>query len=161
MEFRIREMQKRDIRHVRRIAKISWKDTYRNIIPADIQRLFLRVAYNNKSIKQQMETSYIAIAEAEQRAVGFVVYAPVSHLGVTDVRAIYLHPEFQRQGIGTAFLQHIIVKSNAREIHLNVEKRNKKAMHFYLRNGFQRQTEFDDYVLGHPLYMMKLVCVVD
>lgn len=161
MDFLIREMQKQDIRHVRRIAKVSWKDTYRNIIPADIQRLFLRAVYNNKNISQQMEDSYISIAEAEQKAVGFVVYAPVSQLGVTDIQALYMHPKFQSKGIGTAFLQHIIVKSRAREIHLNVEKRNEKAMHFYLRKGFQKRTEFDDSLLGHPLQMVKLVCVID
>ena len=49
-----------DISTVQQIAKISWNETYRNIIPENIQALFLEKAYSNTMLAKRMEENYFS-----------------------------------------------------------------------------------------------------
>ncbi|RDW17647.1 GNAT family N-acetyltransferase [Oceanobacillus arenosus] len=151
-------MKKKDIPQVQHIAKTSWNATYEGIIPYNIQENFLNSAYSDKNMKSRLKHSFIFVAEVDKRIVGFANYSPITKDGKTELVAIYLYPEYQGKGIGTAFLRHGIEQlGDVEEIHLNVEKNNEIGMNFYTAKGFEVVSEFEDDFGGHILHTVRMV----
>jgi ribosomal protein S18 acetylase RimI-like enzyme len=162
LDYLIRNMKKKDIPQVQHVAKTSWNATYEGIIPFGIQENFLNAAYSDKNMKSRLKHSIIYVAEVEGKIVGFANYSPITTDGKTELGAIYLYPEYQGKGIGTAFLQQGIKQlGNVKEILLNVEKNNKIGMNFYTAKGFEVVSEFEDNFGGHILNTVRMVLKVN
>lgn len=157
MVVHVRKMKKKDIPQVQNVAKTSWHATYEGIIPRNIQDSFLQQAYSKDSLKRRLKSSYIFVAEMNGGIVGFANYTPVDQRGKAELGAIYLLPDFQGKGIGTALLNEGMDKLfGLREIHLSVEKNNAKAIHFYEAKGFKTMSEFDEDFAGHKLKTVRM-----
>lgn len=158
LTVKIREMRDADIQKVQEIAKVSWHDTYEGIIPLNIQDNFLEFAYNDAQMKRRLEQSVIYVAEVEGQVVGFANYSQISKEGKVELSAIYLHPNSQGVGIGTALLKEAAVNlQGLKEIYINVEKENQIGLNFYEAKGFEIIDEFDDDFDGHILKTIRMV----
>lgn len=154
----IRKMHVEDIPQVQDVAKKSWNATYEGIIPFEIQEKFLKVAYNNDRMKQRLERSFLFVAEIDSNVVGFANFSPVNDEGKAELGAIYLYPEYQGKGIGSALLQKGINElEGVVEIYINVERDNEIGKSFYDAKGFQVLKEFDDDFEGHTLKTVRMV----
>ncbi|BAK17999.1 histone acetyltransferase HPA2 [Solibacillus silvestris StLB046] len=154
----IRKMHVEDIPQVQDVAKKSWNATYEGIIPFEIQEKFLKVAYNNDRMKQRLERSFLFVAEIDSNVVGFANFSPVNDEGKAELGAIYLYPEYQGKGIGSALLQKGINElEGIVEIYINVERDNEIGKSFYDAKGFQVLKEFDDDFEGHILKTVRMV----
>lgn len=154
----IRTMHVEDIPQVQDVAKKSWNATYEGIIPFEIQEKFLKVAYNNDRMKQRLERSFLFVAEIDSNVVGFANFSPVNDEGKAELGAIYLYPEYQGKGIGSALLQKGINElEGVEEIYINVERDNEIGKSFYDAKGFQVLKEFDDDFEGHILKSVRMV----
>lgn len=154
----IREMHVEDIPQVQDVAKKSWNATYEGIIPFEIQEKFLENAYNNDRMKQRLERSFLFVAEIDSNVVGFANFSPVNDEGKAELGAIYLYPEYQGKGIGSALLQKGINElEGVVEIYINVERDNEIGKSFYDAKGFQVLKEFDDDFEGHILKTVRMV----
>lgn len=154
----IRTMHVEDIPQVQDVAKKSWNATYEGIIPFEIQEKFLKVAYNNDRMKQRLERSFLFVAEIDSNVVGFANFSPVNDEGKAELGAIYLYPEHQGKGIGSALLQKGINElEGVEEIYINVERDNEIGKSFYDAKGFQVLKEFDDDFEGHILKTVRMV----
>lgn len=154
----IRKMHVEDIPQVQDVAKKSWNATYEGIIPFEIQEKFLKVAYNNDRMKQRLERSFLFVAEIDSNVVGFANFSPVNDEGKAELGAIYLYPEYQGKGIGSALLQKGINElEGVEEIYINVERDNEIGKSFYDAKGFQVLKEFDDDFEGHTLKTVRMV----
>ena len=72
----------------------------------------------------------VAIDHASNRVAGFMAQAGDS------IEQLYLHPDYQRRGLGSRFVE--IAKSRSPErLHLYTFQRNLPAQVFYLRHGFR------------------------
>jgi ribosomal protein S18 acetylase RimI-like enzyme len=161
MEFAIRKMQKNDIQQVQQVAKKSWNTTYKGIIPLAIQENFLSSAYNDDMMQKRLEVSYLYVSEVEGKIVGFVNFSSVKEDGETELGAIYLYPEYQGKGIGTALLQEGINNlKDVKKVFINVEKDNTIGTKFYEAKGFEVVSEFDDNLNGHITKMLRMVLEV-
>lgn len=158
MKFNIREMKKDDIQEVQEVAKRSWNDTYDGIIPLEIQEEFLKSAYNDEMMQRRMENSLIYVSEVDEKIVGFANFSSVKEDGKVELLAIYLNPEHQGKGIGTALLNEGIKNlEGEKEIFINVEKENKIGTTFYRARGFKMISEFDEDFNGHILKTIRMV----
>jgi RimJ/RimL family protein N-acetyltransferase len=132
IKFDIREMNSGDIKQVQQVAKRSWNYTYGGIIPLEIQKSFLKSAYNDEMMQRRLESSFIYISEVDGKIVGFANFSPVKEEGKTELLAIFLNPEFQGKGLGTALLNKGIKNlEGAKEVFINVEKENNIGTTFY------------------------------
>lgn len=161
MDFIIRPMKRKDISNVQDIAKTSWHDTYNGIIPIEIQDKFLEGAYSVKNMKFRWKKSYIYIAEKEDEAVGFANFSPVLQEGYVELGAIYLYPSHQGIGIGSALLHYGVNQLRPREIQLNVEQNNIKALDFYTSKGFEIIKDFQENFDGHLLDTYRMSWKLD
>lgn len=158
MEFAIRNMQHEDIVQVQQVAKISWHSTYDGIIPQEIQESFLKSAYSDENMKRRLNGSFMFVSEIEGKIVGFANFSPIKESGEMELGAIYLYPEYQGKGIGTALLEMGLKNiEGAKEIFINVEKDNKIGTNFYKAKGFEVVSEFDDDFDGHILKTVRMV----
>jgi ribosomal protein S18 acetylase RimI-like enzyme len=158
MKFNIRAMHSGDIQEVQQIAKRSWNDTYEGMIPLEIQERFLESAYNDEMMQRRLESSFIYVSESDGRIVGFANFSPVKEDGITELLAIYLIPEYQGKGIGTALLNEGIKNiEGIRKVFVNVEKENNIGAAFYQAKGFKVVSEFDDKFEGYTLKTVRMV----
>ncbi|MEN2467331.1 GNAT family N-acetyltransferase [Ornithinibacillus sp. FSL M8-0202] len=161
MAYVIRKMQPEDIKQVQDVAKTTWNTTYEGIIPSEVQENFLKSAYNDERMKQRLEHSTLFVAEVEGRVVGFANFSPVREDGKVELGAIYLYPEQQGKGLGSALLQKGMKElDGVNEIYINVEKDNKIGKTFYEAKGFKIVKEFDDDFDGHILKTVRMVLKV-
>lgn len=158
MNYLIREANLEDIKDIQSVAKQSWNATYKGIIPTEIQENFLSYAYNDVMMENRIKNSYLFVSEYKGNVVGFANFSPIKQEGEVELGAIYLLPESQGQGIGTALLQHGIENiSGVKKIYINVEKENRIGRTFYEAKGFDTVTEFDDDFDGHILKTVRMV----
>ncbi|WP_068675538.1 GNAT family N-acetyltransferase [Oceanobacillus sp. Castelsardo] len=157
MDYNIRLMKKKDISQVQHVARVSWNSTYEGIIPLEIQNNFLKKAYSYKVLKRKLKYSMMLVAEVHGKIVGFANYSHVSTEGSTLLGAIYIFPEFQGYGIGTAFLKEgVKIFDDVKEIQLNVEKHNLVGMRFYEAKGFERISETEEDFNGHTIHTINM-----
>ncbi|MGB6407861.1 MAG: GNAT family N-acetyltransferase [Planococcus donghaensis] len=157
----IREMKEKDIPAVQNVARKSWNDTYEGIIPLHTQENFLDSAYNDEMMLKRMEVSSLFVAEKDGQILGFANFSRVKQGGEVELGAIYLLPEYQGLGLGTALLQKGIERSDsANSIFINVEKENKIGTTFYEAKGFKVVSEFDDDLEGHITKMVRMVLTI-
>ncbi|WP_226675019.1 GNAT family N-acetyltransferase [Mesobacillus jeotgali] len=158
MNITIRNMQYVDTKQVQSIAKTTWNATYEGIIPLEVQNNFLKANYSDESMIQRIERSIVYVAEVEGKVVGFANYSKVRDGGKVELAAIYLHPEFQGKGIGTALIQQAVRDlKGIIEIYINVEKDNKIGMNFYEAKGFEIVKESDSEFDGHILKQVRML----
>ncbi|MFJ7972273.1 GNAT family N-acetyltransferase [Psychrobacillus sp. NPDC096389] len=152
----IRATTLEDISTVQQIAKISWNETYKDIIPDNIQALFLEKAYSNTMLAKRMEKTIFLLAEYKGQPVGFASFTYVDEDGDAELTAIYILPEYQQLGLGKKLLQAGLEEMHTgRQLFVYVESENKKAREFYEHFGFECLEEFDEYFEGHPLSTAK------
>src|SRR5690625_4475734 len=136
MNVVVRHMQEKDIQQVQQVAQTSWHDTYADIISFEARDSFLQAAYNESVMQNRMENSFFYVAEVEGEIVGFANFTPVTEEGKTELAAIYLYPEHQGKGIGTALLDeglhHI---KGVKDVIVDVEKENEKGNTLYKEIG--------------------------
>ncbi|TRZ38603.1 GNAT family N-acetyltransferase [Niallia circulans] len=161
MTYVIRKIKQEDITQVQDVAKTTWNATYEGIIPEGIQKNFLKSAYNDDRMKQRLVSSTLYVAEVEGKVIGFANFSPVREDGKVELGAIYLYPEQQGKGIGTALVNAGIKDlDGVNEIYINVEKDNKIGKTFYEAKGFEVVKEFDDDFDGHILKTVRMVLKV-
>ncbi|RDU38003.1 GNAT family N-acetyltransferase [Neobacillus piezotolerans] len=157
----IRNMNTDDIKQVQHVAKTSWNSTYERIIPREIRERFLNSAYNDDRMKQRMERSLMLVADEDDRVTGFANFSPVRDGGKVELYAIYLLPEIQGKGIGTALLNEGILRlDGVKEIYISVERDNAIGKAFYEAKGFKAVQELEEDFEGHILKTIRMVLEV-
>ncbi|WP_459501122.1 N-acetyltransferase family protein [Bacillus sp. C1] len=158
MTYVVREMDARDIAAVQKVAKMAWHDTYKGIIPEEVQATFLQQAYSDEMMKRRLEHSHLFVAEADDQIVGFANFSPIKHQNEAELGAIYLLPEHQGNGIGTALLQRgITVLDGVKKVYIHVEAANAKGKCFFEAKGFAALEEFEENFEGHNLQTIRMV----
>lgn len=161
MDFIIRKMKKKDIYQVQDVAWRTWHATYKDIIPLQIQDNFLKAAYSHKMMKSRLKNTHIFVSEVGGKVIGFANYSPVSDEGRLELAALYLYPDYQGNGVGSALLNAGIEQlKGVKEVTLSVEKNNVIGTTFYEAKGFEVTEELDDDFEGHMLKTVRMALKV-
>ena len=147
-----------DIASVQEIAYASWNDTYEGIIPSPAQKSFLDKSYSTPMMEMRLKKTIVLVAIHEDEAIGFANFTKLDQDGDAELIALYLKPEYQRNGFGKKLLDsglsHLFDGS---ELSVYVGSENEKARNFYAANGFEFVEEFEELFEGHPLKTAKYV----
>lgn len=130
MRLTIREFEEQDRAALRRIytaarrAAFTWQDAT-TFQPADFDT--------------DTEDECILVALADGQPVGFAsIWEPDSFL-----HTLFVHPDFQRQGVGKMLLTHCSAYFTAATPTLKCLKANAPAIGFYLHQGWQAVADGD------------------
>lgn len=138
MALRIRRAEPGDIGAVQSIARQTWAFTYRDLIPnwADLVERW----YTEQSLRRRMERGVLLVAEDDHQGslVGFInLFANARVPGEVRLGAIYVLPEWEGRGIGTALLRAGLASiPDTRRVVAHVEQGNTVGLAFYRARGF-------------------------
>lgn len=148
------------------LAGVIWRQHYPGIIShAQIDYMLARM-YSLETLREEMRSQdiwFVRLLVAD-RFVGFASCGPTPASGVMKLHKCYLLPEMHGRGLGSLLLQHCeqaARQRGARRLILAVNKRNRKAVAAYQRNGFTvaeavitdfgRGFVMDDYIMAKEL----------
>lgn len=137
----LRRLQKDDIERVMQI----WLKT--NIQAHHyIDESYWKARYDN--VKQMISESEVYVCEKSEQIIGFI--------GLSDnyIAGLFVASDFQSQGIGKRLLGY--VKAFKPELSLQVYRKNRNAIRFYLKEGFVVESEAVDENTGEHEYMMSM-----
>lgn len=149
-------MKPSDIKDVKNVAELSWHDTYDGIIPVEVRTKFLSEAYNEDVLLMRLERSPFYVAKVENQVIGFANFSNKKENGNVDLAAIYLHPAYQKQGLGSALLAYGCDQLKPNQVFVEVESDNVKGKSFYEKKGFIVVDTFDDVFDGHILKTVRM-----
>jgi len=122
--------------------------------------------YNEDTITGELKSGaiYWVTLLHDNKLIGFASYGPIDNTEEMQLYKLYIHPCFQREGHGTAFLQYLQKEASEngyKYLILTVNKNNVKAISVYSKSGFViRETRvtdigggffMDDYVMSSCL----------
>ncbi len=144
----IRPATEADIPLLRDLAQRIWRECYPGIITSEQIEFMLGWMYSEEEIRRQLAAGIPwAVAEQDGKAIGYLSYQPEPD-GRVKISKLYVLPARQRQGHGQRLLAHICEQARAlgaREVWMQVNKRNEPAIAAYLKAGFriEREAVFD------------------
>ncbi|MFC7097280.1 GNAT family N-acetyltransferase [Halobaculum marinum] len=133
------------------VNRAAWRDAYADILPAD--RLDAMTVPSGAALQTRYERAkgedrafLVAVDRAPGAVVGFadVVWGDgrkaFCEAGDADLRAIYVHPDRQGSGVGTALLDALVarVPDQFDRLALETFEANDAARGFYEARGFER-----------------------
>ncbi|WP_042224353.1 GNAT family N-acetyltransferase [Oceanobacillus manasiensis] len=158
MKTSIRLMREKDISAVQHVARTSWNATYKGIIPETIQENFINMAYSDVMMERRVKNSFLYVAEKDHEIIGFANFSRVKEDGEVELSAIYILPQTQAQGIGTAMLEKGINEiKGVTKICLNVEEKNVVGKNFYIAKGFRAESTFEEDLDGYILKTVRMI----
>jgi N-acetylglutamate synthase-like GNAT family acetyltransferase len=129
-DVKIRKAQLKDTVSIRKVARITWRATYQELIPIKIQNQFLNVAYSDRNMKLRIDQTLFFVAEQEGEIVGFA-NATIKK-DDAELSAIYVLPELQGHSIGSRLLQSVLSNlDHAGQLVVDVESGNQIGERFY------------------------------
>lgn len=147
------------------LADLVWRTHYPGIITQQQIDYMLARMYDLDVLRGELASGiHFERALVSGRMRGFSSFGPADNPGEVKLHKLYVHPDWQRHGIGAALLSSC--ENNARSdrattVVLNVNKRNDRAIAAYRKHGFTIRESvavdigggfvMDDYVMAKAL----------
>ena len=146
MNYAIRAATPSDAQAIAEVARRTWEVTYDQSVGTKSREQFLECAYALPELRETIRHArgWFYVAAHAEAVVGFSQFLRRFDSQGELVR-IYIHPEYQRHGIGRAFLSTGLTAMAETGIHLcyvSVEANNRAARAFYERFGFLLRREY-------------------
>jgi ribosomal protein S18 acetylase RimI-like enzyme len=146
--MKIRELQKDDLPALAALAAKTYTETFGQGLTPDELQTHLRETTSETYFRTAMQSDAILVAVLDDRLVGYIQLGDIKvdvqgvPPGPDDqaINSIYVHSEYQGQGIGRALLNAAFEHprlANAGAVFIDVWEENKRALAFYLRHGFE------------------------
>ena len=146
-----------DLGTIQDLAKKIWPFAYGEILSVDQLEYMLEKFYSISSLTAQMNTMNheFFLAIKNDAPIGFMsVGKSQNDPSIFTLHKIYVLPKFQGKSIGKLLLNFAIEKTKlegGKSLQLNVNRHN-KALHFYVKNGFEVILE-EDIDIGKGYFM--------
>jgi ribosomal protein S18 acetylase RimI-like enzyme len=154
----IRPMTAEDIPSIQDIARDTWRETYHELIPEEIQLKFIQQAYSTAMMLMRMEKTIVLIAESNGKTIGFANFTRKDEDGDAELTALYILPAYQQAGYGKKLLEAgLSYLQDAQQLFVYVDGRNEGGRFFYEKQGFDFLEEFEELFEGHPVVTAQYV----
>ncbi len=138
----VRDAAPGDAAAISRVARASWRDTYRDIFEPSFIEDFLARNYNEAALARaakaaaSQETAAFLVAERDGQIVGYLHFGEGP--GGPELFRIYADPAHYGTGVGSELLGelHRRIEGSVDGYVLHVHSRNERGRAFYERNGF-------------------------
>ncbi|TPK82636.1 MULTISPECIES: GNAT family N-acetyltransferase [unclassified Mesorhizobium] len=147
----VRTAGERDLGAIRTLLVETWHATYDAIYGAGRINEVIDIWYSPAKLKASLErpNAEFLVADDSKR-IGGVAHAESAEGGaVVDLHQLLVAPDLQGRGIGGMLLDEVIESfPEARAIRLQVAEQNRRAVAFYLGNGFVQIGRTDNHGSG-------------
>ena len=138
MHISFRRATLSDIPLIRSLAEAIWWRHYPDIISDAQIEYMLEMMYSERSITDQMQNGQnYTLVYTDDRPVGYYAVSEKSPSHFF-LHKFYINVDKHRKGIGAAAFSHMLENDckGFKEITLQVNRRNTKAVNFYFKHGF-------------------------
>jgi ribosomal protein S18 acetylase RimI-like enzyme len=144
MNVRVRALEEPDIEETIRVMKEAWTDSYESLesdyYPREAHEFDMGLNTAERyTASMEYEYGFFFIAEADGRIAGSIRGEIIGKSGFAMIRNIAVHPDFHRNGIGQALMEHTLEYLKAKGCHkvsLNTMPVLLPAIGLYLKLGF-------------------------
>lgn len=146
MDFILRKFNNKDFNGVQNVLKLAALSTYMSpdLTEEDILKSFKS---QKTSLLPPPKNIWRYVAINNNLIVGVVT--AVNNNGVIILKQLYVLPEFQGKGCGTALLEKIhSLSMGAQQIRLEVSISNNRAIKFYSSKGYEKTEIIGEYKIG-------------
>lgn len=147
--FAIRSASEAEIPALRALAERIWRVSYATMLTPGQIDYMLAWMYAPETIAREMAEGVIwETAWLEDELIGFHSCTPEPETQRVKLNKLYVLPELQGQGLGQQLLERVhavAAQRGARQVWLQVNKRNARAIRAYERAGYvvERSAVFD------------------
>lgn len=133
-------IEKADIKDVDEIVLVINEanyHAYRNIIPLEH---FKHPVVTRSQILRDMKEMIFYVYRLENKIVGVIALKPLHEEKVGLIRWVYVHPKYQRKGIGSALLKYVeeeAHKMKLKRLQLFTHEKAFWAINFYKKHGYR------------------------
>lgn len=155
-DWHIREAAPEDAAEIQRVAEVGWRATYGDILAADTIDMAMAEWYDGAGLREQITDEMIGyfVAELDGSVVGYC--SGGNDDGTGYLGAIYVDPNRQRAGIGTALLDRFERWASDRgssELRIEVIADNESGRRFYEERGYRVQQHDERELFGETVLM--------
>ena len=143
MQFTIRQAAVGDIDGLSALAVTTFVEAFGHSFTESDLKAHLQRSFTPERFLRFLEEDVILLAESEGLLVGYTQFgdsADAETWGEMELRKLYVLPDFQNRGVGSALLDFALQHprmTSARRIHLDVWEHNPDARRLYERFGFR------------------------
>ena len=140
-ELEIRDCTENDFDAIRNILQKSWAKAY-DFIPERDRTKYLETVYSDSELKKMLGSPFdsLFLAVVKGYAVGYLRLKEVPREKRIYLSSIYILPDNQGKGYGGKLMDFAFGESKKRgyrEIWIGVMERNRGALNWYKRLGFE------------------------
>lgn len=123
------------------------------------EKSFIHGTFSRRAISYHIENNLVLCASLLDRVTGYICFSPLTKKKKRRIYSVAVHPDHLRKGIGQSLMIAGESKSNAREIILEVDEKNKSAIALYKKLGYEQFDRYDHYydVGVHALRLKKVL----
>ena len=159
--LKIRSARTEDATITATINVLGWKTTYRGLVPDE---LLDALSVTEKRIErfedQILQCEIFLVAENEKGVVGYLCAGKPRDNDIPyeyEIYAFYVHPDFQRKGVGSNLFDKFKEKIQGSSFCVYVLDGNMKGINFYQKMGGTRYPEFDKEQEAYHYMMHELL----
>lgn len=129
-----------EISEVRELLTTTWLDTYGDLLSQVTITTATSVWHSPDLLQKQAQSPdiYFGVAKDRDKKIIGLVTLRMLDAKAAKLQRLYIHPRYQRQGIGRRLLEKAMnFFAGIEKIILEVEKQNQKGFSFYRKQGFK------------------------
>lgn len=164
--FELKVASIKDILDIQNVAKLTWPDTFKEVMPKEQIDYMLGLMYNQSILTNQMVSGHnFILLKHNNNLVGFTSYE-LNHnrKPVLMIHKVYVLPISQGLGIGKRTLDYLTLlalKNQQKKLKLKVFHKNHEAIRFYEKNGFKNKSVEEKHIGNNYIisdYVMVKTC---
>jgi GNAT superfamily N-acetyltransferase len=157
--LKVRVAEPDDYPETARVHATSWQMSYRGLVRDEYLDNINPAAWAKRYETRRADGSIFLLAERDQRVVGMVRFGSDRRdPRRNEIYALYVAPEQQRTGVGSALLKSALDYLSSAPVQLWCAESNLTARTFYERHGFVADGSVDDYhVAGGVVRIVRYV----
>ncbi len=161
MEIEYERVEESTLYQIQALAQQVWPQTFKEILSSDQIAYMMQMMYSKEALQQQLAAGAIfLILKKEQQHTGFISLETFNNNPqTTKIHKIYLLEKYQHQGLGKLFIDKaatMAVANGSKQLQLNVNRYNTKAISFYQKTGFTITKE-ENIAIGNGFLMEDFV----
>jgi ribosomal protein S18 acetylase RimI-like enzyme len=141
------------------LSHTIWNEHYPDIISQEQIDYMLNKYHSFESFSRQIDVGYrYLLVQFENDTIGYCCYK-LEDDETIFLNKLYIKKSEQRKGIGNSILNTMLDEiKNYKYIRLQVNRKNTKAINFYLKNGFEIE-KIQDFDIGGGFVMEDYVMI--
>lgn len=159
MDINIRPAALSDIEGMSIVVDSAWRENYRDIFTPEIIDKFTG-QHRRESFKKLLERGVdILVLTVNGEVAALCSFQRTDALpDCAEIILMYVHPKYQRQGIGGRLLSHVLnelLRGGYARAVLDTAEKNEGARRFYEKIGFTLQKQYENGI-SYVTYLIEL-----